>query len=179
MQQSMQLHPSHKIDGRECREMKKKTLPGEIDICRRITTGSTDTTDGNLEQPVRKVPRFLLEPTQLCGTQPCRNRHGMLHSSNALGQRTHRDNLPTRRADEAAVAIMPLRRLRCPHFLLALDGRLLLPSLSTEEPGGDSGCDWRSMSVKRLEGMLRCEYGWIALPLSHYPKRSVTRLLVL
>ena len=69
-------------------------------------------------------------------------------------KRSRGDNLPTRRADEAAVA-MALRRLRCPHVLRALDGRLLLLSLlSTEEPGGDSGCDWRSMSVKRLEGMI-------------------------
>ena len=65
---------------------------------------------------------------------------------------------------------MPLRRLRCPHFLRALDGRLLLlPSLlSPQLPEGDSGWDWWSMSVKRLEGMVLfgncCECGWLAFP---------------
>ena len=51
---------------------------------------------------------------------------------------------------------MLLRRLRCPHEKLAAleaidDGRLLLPSQLAE---GDTGWDWWSMSVKRLEFML-------------------------
>ena len=51
---------------------------------------------------------------------------------------------------------MLLRRLRCPHEKLAAleaidDGRLLLPSQLAE---GDTGWDWWSMSLKRLEGMM-------------------------
>ena len=53
-------------------------------------------------------------------------------------------------------AAMLLRRLRCPHEELAAleaidDGRLLLPSQLAE---GDTGWDWWSMSLKRLEGMM-------------------------
>ena len=51
---------------------------------------------------------------------------------------------------------MLLRRLRCPHEKPAAleaidDGRLLLPSQLAE---GDTGWDWWSMSLKRLEGMM-------------------------
>ena len=51
---------------------------------------------------------------------------------------------------------MLLRRLRCPHEKLAAleaidDGRLLLPSQLAE---GDTGRDWSSMSLKRLECMM-------------------------
>lgn len=67
-------------------------------------------------------------------------------------------------------AAMLLRRLRWPQEGLALalevvaDGRrLLLSLLSPQLPDGDTGWDWWSISVKRLECMVLRSMCWLLL----------------